>query len=240
MSERLPSRKPLTRQPALASRAPAPDDGADPSRVKQEIVNKDEPRMNTNRHEYGGTSFRQVPPPPPKTVRIIQVGNKWCFNKESAKSHGFKRFHGIQLPGHQICFRQGRSPQSSRRESHRLLFFRDFLHRCTGCTGFFQETAGLQSRASASPQRIIARAGFRCNIIPFIGVHSCPLVVRRFPSWLSFIPSLPCDPVTDNLSALVALRCSSCAFVDHSFLLFQASRAPAPDDGADQSGVKQG
>ncbi len=40
-----------------ASRAPAPHDGADYSRVKQGVVNKDEPRMNTNRHEYEWISF---------------------------------------------------------------------------------------------------------------------------------------------------------------------------------------
>ena len=83
--------------------------------------------MNTNRHEYGGTSFRQ-----------------------------------------------GRRAQSSRRGPHRLLSCRDFLHRCTGCTGFFQETAGLQSWASASPQRIITRAGFRRhNLSPCLSCASC-------------------------------------------------------------------
>ena len=38
-----------------------------------------------------------------------------------------------------------------------------FEHRCTGCTGFFQETASLYSWESAIPHRTIARAGFRCN-----------------------------------------------------------------------------
>ena len=39
----------------------------------------------------------------------------------------------------------------------------DREHRCTGCTGFFQETASLYSWESAIPHRTIARAGFRCN-----------------------------------------------------------------------------
>ena len=38
-----------------------------------------------------------------------------------------------------------------------------YEHRCTGCTGFFQETASLYSWESAIPHRTIARAGFRCN-----------------------------------------------------------------------------
>ena len=38
-----------------------------------------------------------------------------------------------------------------------------YEHRCTGCTGFFQETASLYSWESAFPHRTIARAGFRCN-----------------------------------------------------------------------------
>ncbi len=41
------------------------------------------------------------------------------------------------------------------------IFF--YEHRCTGCTGFFQETASLYSWESAIPHRTIARAGFRCN-----------------------------------------------------------------------------
>ena len=41
------------------------------------------------------------------------------------------------------------------------IFF--YEHRCTGCTGFFQETASLYSWESAIPHRIIAWAGFRCN-----------------------------------------------------------------------------
>ena len=41
------------------------------------------------------------------------------------------------------------------------IFF--YEHRCTGCTGFFQETASLYSSESAIPHRTIARAGFRCN-----------------------------------------------------------------------------
>ena len=39
------------------STAPAPDDGADHTRVKHPFVNKDEPRMNTNRHEDRWTCF---------------------------------------------------------------------------------------------------------------------------------------------------------------------------------------
>ena len=36
---------------------PCPHDGADHSRVKQGGVDKDEPRMNTNWHEYEWISF---------------------------------------------------------------------------------------------------------------------------------------------------------------------------------------
>ena len=41
---------------------PAPGDGADHTRVKQGVVSKNEPRMNTNRHEYGWTSFNHSRP----------------------------------------------------------------------------------------------------------------------------------------------------------------------------------
>ena len=36
-------------------------DGADHTRVKHPIVNKDEPRMHTNKHEYPWTSFAATP-----------------------------------------------------------------------------------------------------------------------------------------------------------------------------------
>ena len=39
-----------------AGTAPAPPRQADPSEEKQPTANKDEPRMNTNKHKYGWTS----------------------------------------------------------------------------------------------------------------------------------------------------------------------------------------
>ncbi len=38
-------------------------------------------------------------------------------------------------------------------------------HRCTGCTGFFQETTGLYSLASAIPHQIIAGVSFPCSSV---------------------------------------------------------------------------
>ena len=56
------------------------------------------------------------------------------------------------------------------------IFF--YEHRCTGCTGFFQETASLYSRESAIPHRTIARAGFRCNNLSSCLSCASMLIIR--------------------------------------------------------------
>ena len=59
-------------------------------------------------HSFFGC-FRQVAPLPPTTGQNIRVGNKLCFKKIVAKSHGFNWFHGLRRPGRQSCFRQAQS-----------------------------------------------------------------------------------------------------------------------------------
>ena len=56
------------------------------------------------------------------------------------------------------------------------MFF--YEHRCTGCTGFFQETASLYSWESAIPHRTIARAGFRCNNLSSCLSCASMLIIR--------------------------------------------------------------
>ena len=56
------------------------------------------------------------------------------------------------------------------------IFF--YEHRCTGCTGFFQETASLYSWESAIPHRTIARAGFRCNNLSSCLSCASMLIIR--------------------------------------------------------------
>ena len=75
------------------------------------------------------------------------------LHKEIRMRAGRPRSRGDLLPLDGVGGRPGR-----RRAS---IFF--YEHRCTGCTGFFQETASLYSWESAIPHRTIARVGFRCN-----------------------------------------------------------------------------
>ena len=56
------------------------------------------------------------------------------------------------------------------------IFF--YEHRCTGCTGFFQETASLYSWESAIPHRTIAWAGFRCNNLSSCLSCASMLIIR--------------------------------------------------------------
>ncbi len=112
-------------------------------RGKTPIVKKDEPRMNTNSHEYG-----------------------WTRSND----------------------------QRHRNASATLLPCNDFVDN--------------RSISMVAPAN-------RHLVNPFIGVHSCPLVVRRFP-W---------HPVAVNLNALVALRRPSCVFVDNSFFVVSGKRS---------------
>ena len=64
---------PLGNSRLPASRAPVPRDGADHSEEKQPIVNEDEPRMNTNRHEYKWTSFNDM-----RRQNASAIFYPWC------------------------------------------------------------------------------------------------------------------------------------------------------------------
>ncbi len=76
-----------------------------------------------------------------------------------------------------------------------------------------------------SPSISIVTPANRHLINQFIGVHSCPFVVRRFPL----------------RSALSRPSCSWwMSLLDNPLEWFQASRTPAPQDGRDHSRVKQG
>ena len=84
---------------------------ADHPRVKQGCFRQAPPlpcRADHPRVKQG--CFRQARPLPPTTGQIIRVGNKLCFKKNVAKSHGFNWFHGLRRPGRQGCFRQARPP----------------------------------------------------------------------------------------------------------------------------------
>ena len=68
--------------------------------------------------------------------------------------------------GQKGSFREGATRTAAKPvvgASHHIVTDRDDQHRCTGYTGFFQETAGFQCRESANPHPIIARAGFWCR-----------------------------------------------------------------------------
>ena len=113
-------------------------------RGENPIVKKDEPRMNTNSHEYG-----------------------WTRSND----------------------------QRHRNASAALLPCHDFVD---------------------NPSISWGTLANRHLVNSFVGVPSCPLVVRCFP-W---------HPAAVNLNALVALRCSSCVFVDNSFHPVACSAKP--------------
>ena len=103
------------------------------------------------------------------------------------------------------------------------------------------EKCGLSAAAASPLSRKPAKAAYsqtsRAPALPCRSSESETIRNRPIPlrSWY---------PVAVHLNALVALRRSSCPFVDSSFSfvffrLFQASEAPAPHDGADHPSGKQ-
>ena len=112
---------------------------------KPSIVNKDEPRINTNRHEYGWTSL---------------------INEPFAK-FGSGTFIGIGHKRHKItaC---------------------DFCAFC-GQRAFLARSHPILKKAEPQVCRHddLPRYDFRKKF-QYIGVHSCPFVVRRTLSWMSF------------------------------------------------------
>ena len=111
--------------------------------------------------------FRQVGPLPPTTGQIIRVGNKSCFKKNAAKSLGFNRFHGLRRPGRQGCFRQA-GPPPFRADHSRV------KHRSFSALG-----------GSLFPLSDLWRIPLEPSPTP-----SCPFVVLRAPSWISFFEPL--------------------------------------------------
>ena len=83
-----------------------------------------------------------------------------------------------------------------------------------GCTGFFQETTGLHSRASAIPRRVIAEANFSCRSVP--SRLSCASCASMFNFRLSHPPILIspirywCSFVSIRGSSLPFVGCLSC------------------------------
>ena len=85
-----------------------------------------------------------------------------------------------------MCYREGSCPPGARASRPQPYSLMGSLRRCTG---FFQERAGLQSRASAGPHRIIAGVGFLRNNVP-----SCLSCASMFMKSVDSPAPLPFDP----------------------------------------------
>ena len=122
-------------------------------------------------------------------------------------------------------------------------------HRCTGCTGLtgLTEQDVMPQEADRLDDRVAVCGEPQCPAWPFTDpfrVYSNPL--ESLPGPIHFVPSLLRCPPSRPLAhpaqafsnAFVALRRSSCVFVDNSFLFCFRQALPPPCQ-ADHSRVKQ-
>ncbi len=146
------------------------------SSVKHPIVNRGEPRMNTNRHEFQWTSLA-AKPSREEALRERGRPARTTLAQPRPSAPPGSTGNGATIPLQPSpggsCRQGGQGPHHGEAE------------RPTNIEDAGETPALPEGRLSRLSSGITL---FSLSIIP-IGVHSCPFVVRRFPSWITLFSS---------------------------------------------------